>query len=212
MAGHRRPEIQFTDAPRGQCRWCGEAILYESGEKRGRTDLRRRWHSRCVEEYNQSDPSEARKRIRRRDRGRCRACKIDTYAIRREMKKIGRGRTKEIRQRGFKPKQSYWELDHIVPLIDGGGHGDDNLQTLCTPCHKEKTAEEARRRAEARRCNASTFDSKAPPSRDATGEDVPARLDPRTKEATRRPAMDLKQLLVRADEVNERVESVLKNF
>jgi 5-methylcytosine-specific restriction endonuclease McrA len=40
-----------------------------------------------------------------------------------------------------------WELDHVTPLIDGGSHDFKNLQTLCTPCHKHKTAKEARNRA-----------------------------------------------------------------
>ncbi len=52
-----------------------------------------------------------------------------------------------MRERGYKPRQSFWELDHIVPLIDGGSHDDENLQTLCTPCHAAKTAGEARVRA-----------------------------------------------------------------
>ena len=30
-----------------------------------------------------------------------------------------------------------------MPLVDGGSHEPSNLQTLCTPCHKRKTAEEA---------------------------------------------------------------------
>ena len=35
--------------------------------------------------------------------------------------------------------------DHIVPLAEGGGDGDDNLQTLCQSCDKAKTAQESRR-------------------------------------------------------------------
>jgi 5-methylcytosine-specific restriction protein A len=35
------------------------------------------------------------------------------------------------------------EVDHIIPMAKGGGHGRDNLQGICTPCHKRKTADEA---------------------------------------------------------------------
>ena len=36
------------------------------------------------------------------------------------------------------------ELDHIVNVAAGGTDDDDNLQSLCVPCHKEKTAAESR--------------------------------------------------------------------
>lgn len=39
------------------------------------------------------------------------------------------------------------EVDHIVPLIDGGTDYDDNVQALCIACHKQKTKAEARQRA-----------------------------------------------------------------
>lgn len=35
-----------------------------------------------------------------------------------------------------------YEIDHIKPLASGGSNNLDNLQALCTSCHKEKTAEE----------------------------------------------------------------------
>lgn len=44
-----------------------------------------------------------------------------------------------------------WNCDHIVPLWEGGGNGDDNLQAICANCHAEKSCLEARRRREARR-------------------------------------------------------------
>lgn len=34
------------------------------------------------------------------------------------------------------------ELDHIVPLAKGGADDESNLQPLCGPCHKIKTAED----------------------------------------------------------------------
>ncbi len=145
MSEHRRPEIRFTDAERGRCRWCGETIAHETGPKKGETNRRRRWHPACLEIYDASDPREARSRVRKRDRTVCAACRLDTNALRREVR--GRGRARILREKGFVPRRSLWELDHIVPLIDGGGHELENLQTLCTPCHKKKSAREATDRA-----------------------------------------------------------------
>lgn len=39
------------------------------------------------------------------------------------------------------------EVDHKVPLWDGGTDDEDNKWLLCRPCHEEKTAAEATRRA-----------------------------------------------------------------
>ena len=54
------------------------------------------------------------------------------------------------------PKEGdFWEADHIVPVAEGGGETSlNNFQTLCVPCHKKKTKEQAagktkRQRAEA---------------------------------------------------------------
>lgn len=43
------------------------------------------------------------------------------------------------------------EYDHVVPLWRGGVNHLDNLQTLCVPCHRGKTAREAAERAAVRR-------------------------------------------------------------
>ena len=39
------------------------------------------------------------------------------------------------------------ELDHIVPLWEGGHEADANRQGLCTSCHQKKSAQEAKKRA-----------------------------------------------------------------
>jgi len=39
------------------------------------------------------------------------------------------------------------QIDHKVPLEQGGSNDDDNLQPLCNDCHQAKTAAEARARA-----------------------------------------------------------------
>jgi len=140
--------IRFSAAPRGICRWCGEAILYGPGPKQGALDRRRRWHPACVDAYNESDPRLLRRRVQKRDRGVCRSCGVDTRALARELR--GPGRAKRMRALGFQPRRSLWELDHVVPLIEGGSHDADNLQTLCVPCHRKKSAAETRERARAR--------------------------------------------------------------
>ena len=37
-----------------------------------------------------------------------------------------------------------WDIDHIVPVANGGSNDDDNLQLLCASCHKRKTAKDVR--------------------------------------------------------------------
>lgn len=51
----------------------------------------------------------------------------------------------------WKPGDPYLEVDHVVPLIDGGSFSVANLQLLCREHHARKTAREAGRRARRRR-------------------------------------------------------------
>jgi 5-methylcytosine-specific restriction protein A len=37
-------------------------------------------------------------------------------------------------------RRTWWEADHIVPVVEGGDSGLDNVRTLCLPCHREETA------------------------------------------------------------------------
>ena len=58
--------------------------------------------------------------------------------------------TKEERQQIFdkadgccqlcsKQLKTKFDIDHIIPLAEGGSNGPENLQVLCKPCHFEKT-------------------------------------------------------------------------
>ncbi|XP_006834663.1 PREDICTED: DNA annealing helicase and endonuclease ZRANB3 [Chrysochloris asiatica] len=46
----------------------------------------------------------------------------------------------------------FWQVDHIKPVYNGGGQCSlDNLQTLCTVCHRERTARQAKERSQVRK-------------------------------------------------------------
>ncbi|XP_036742539.2 DNA annealing helicase and endonuclease ZRANB3 isoform X2 [Manis pentadactyla] len=46
----------------------------------------------------------------------------------------------------------FWQVDHIRPVSSGGGQCSlDNLQTLCTICHRERTVRQAKERSQVRR-------------------------------------------------------------
>jgi 5-methylcytosine-specific restriction enzyme A len=72
----------------------------------------------CVHEWKlRSDPAYVRKEIWKRDRGTCRMCGCDLRKARRR-----------------------WEVDHILPVADGGGEcGLENYRLLCRRCHAAVT-------------------------------------------------------------------------
>lgn len=52
-----------------------------------------------------------------------------------------------------------WDADHITPVEHGGGScGIENFQTLCHPCHKRKTAQQAAQKAQQRNPRPTTTD------------------------------------------------------
>ena len=53
----------------------------------------------------------------------------------------------------FGPKAKA-EFDHVIALRDKGENREANLQAICQPCHKTKTASEAGPRAKADRLRA----------------------------------------------------------
>lgn len=150
------------------CCYCGKMLI---GQKR------RYCSSECFQEvYIRCRPNYARGKVWRRDRGVCAICGKDTNALSERLKKTikkycyegtryvrhlrkgGKERAKRInRHLGFDAivigrRQLYadvkWEVDHIKPVIEGGGLcGLENLRTVCTWCHKKLTAELAGRRA-----------------------------------------------------------------
>lgn len=135
----------------------------------------------CVHEWRlTTDPTYQRRHVHERDRGVCSACGLDCDALERDYQAAKRALYRErcqpdgdlphrtsllwqyghwsrdaealLRGLGFIPGRSFWEMDHVVPVVEGGGGcGLDGLRTLCCPCHRRETAALARRRAGSRR-------------------------------------------------------------
>lgn len=178
------PPVLLPRGPRGfpLCRWC-----------KRETDSRRSTFcgQPCVHAWKlRSDPGYLRGVVFHRDRGVCVACGTDTEALRAWIRAhipcmggpggvpyVGTGGVYPIyprhrdllRARGYDLARSLWAADHIVPVAAGGGQCDvDNIQTLCVPCHKAKSAREAAARRAARRAPTAAPQDPTPVPREAT--------------------------------------------
>lgn len=149
-------DIRRNAAGKPLCRFCKKEV---SPPKRTFCS------AECVHEHKiRTQPSYMRKCVFKRDRGVCIKCGCDTMKLQKVLAhaKEKCKTTPEFAAvldmvgislfRGFKIKlksrKGYlWDADHIISVIEGGGEcGLDNIQTLCIPCHKEKTAELRHRR------------------------------------------------------------------
>lgn len=101
--------------------------------------------------------------VYKRDRGICAGCKSDTrqqkIRIEDTIHECGGNfkdprmlaLLKELNLTPHEARKSLWQADHRVPVDFGGGEcGLDNIQTLCTKCHKLKTGRQAARGAKVR--------------------------------------------------------------
>jgi 5-methylcytosine-specific restriction endonuclease McrA len=112
-----------------------------------------------------SDANYQAEHVLARDKGVCAVCGLDCVALFAELKGlrshwsapyspafIERCQAIGLPRHLRALMRRLWEMDHIIPVIEGGGScGLENLRTLCWACHRKETAALARRRAEARR-------------------------------------------------------------
>jgi 5-methylcytosine-specific restriction protein A len=128
---------------RNLCRWCNLEV------PKGRLTFCSGW---CVEEWRlRSNPGYLREKVYERDKGVCVQCGVDCEAAWRHLKKLrGAARVRAWMTWGIEAnsRQTLWDADHIVPVVEGGGECDlSNLRTLCLKCHRTATAALRERRA-----------------------------------------------------------------
>lgn len=177
----RRVVLPYPKDENGKplCRWCRGPVL----------PPRQSWCSdTCVGDYkDRYDAAHQRRQVKKRDKGVCASCGLDTTAFREELKRAYFDGMRErglpqplhehyihvsilaktpacmalLEKHGFTLKdvsfsghgmQDFWQADHAVPVVEGGGgvHWQE-LRTLCSSCHRRETKALAARRAAARK-------------------------------------------------------------
>jgi 5-methylcytosine-specific restriction endonuclease McrA len=155
----RRPPLHHDARSGGTCRWCGEAILHESGARDGEANLRRSWHPDCVEAYKLAAWRKAQARfVKKRDGACCAACgaapKKWLASRRRSIDRQTRGRYVRVRRAcalELDHTVPLWSVAHLPPEARRAYYGPDNLKLLCPTCHRAKTTREAAERAARKR-------------------------------------------------------------
>jgi 5-methylcytosine-specific restriction endonuclease McrA len=123
-----------------------------------------------------SQPAYARRMVGRRDHGICVECHPDVQRLIADADAMTSIQMPHLQPGSRERHDAFmtllsphrcgaWEMDHILPVVEGGGVPDDiaaltaeavlaNLRTLCRAHHRAVAAALARRRAEARRAAA----------------------------------------------------------
>ncbi|XP_074158000.1 DNA annealing helicase and endonuclease ZRANB3 isoform X2 [Sminthopsis crassicaudata] len=131
------------------------------------------WDSRfcsqkCQEEFwIRSNNSYLRAKVFEIEHGVCQLCNLNAQELFLSLRDAPKNQRKNLLQTTWISKLSieqlnemminpveghFWQVDHIRPVYSGGGQCSlENLQTLCTVCHKEKTAKQAKERSQAKR-------------------------------------------------------------
>ncbi|KAM3585176.1 uncharacterized protein V6R79_009542 [Siganus canaliculatus] len=128
---------------------------------------------RCQEEFQlRSSQSYMRSRVLEAEKGVCQHCGLLAHDLflkvrdappsqRKEMLEntwLSQLSIKELNEMIRAPVEGdFWQVDHIQPVYSGGGQCSlDNLQTLCTVCHKARTAQQAKERSQRKKSAAAS--------------------------------------------------------
>ncbi|XP_036396711.1 DNA annealing helicase and endonuclease ZRANB3 [Megalops cyprinoides] len=122
----------------------------------------------CQEEFQvRSSQGYMRARVLEAEQGVCQHCGLHAHQLFQRVRDAPPGSRKELLESTWLSQLSlkqlnemirnpaegqFWQVDHIRPVYSGGGQCSlDNLQTLCTVCHRERTAQQAKERSQTRK-------------------------------------------------------------
>uniref|UniRef100_A0A8D2ZI95 Zinc finger, RAN-binding domain containing 3 n=1 Tax=Scophthalmus maximus TaxID=52904 RepID=A0A8D2ZI95_SCOMX len=123
---------------------------------------------RCQEEFQlRSSQTYMRSRVLEVEQGVCQQCGLHAHALFLKVRDAPPPQRKEMLENTWLAQLSlkqlnemirapvegdFWQVDHIRPVYSGGGQCLlDNLQTLCTVCHRGRTALQAKERSAMRK-------------------------------------------------------------
>uniref|UniRef100_A0A671YZ75 Zinc finger RANBP2-type containing 3 n=1 Tax=Sparus aurata TaxID=8175 RepID=A0A671YZ75_SPAAU len=128
---------------------------------------------RCQEEFQlRSSQTYMRSRVLEAEQGICQHCGLHAHDLFLKVRDAPPSQRKEMLENTWLAQLSlkqlnemirapvegdFWQVDHIRPVYSGGGQCSlDNLQTLCTVCHKARTAQQAKERSQMRKSAAAS--------------------------------------------------------
>ncbi|XP_066202397.1 DNA annealing helicase and endonuclease ZRANB3 [Saccopteryx leptura] len=149
----------------------GNPLCLRCQQPTGQTE--REWESRfcslkCQEEFRIcSNNSYLRAKVFEIEHGVCQLCNLNAHELFLRLRDAPRNQRKSLLDVTWTSKLPleqlnemirnpgeghFWQVDHIKPVFVGGGQCClDNLQTLCTVCHRERTARQSKERSQVRR-------------------------------------------------------------
>ncbi|KAM9836018.1 DNA annealing helicase and endonuclease ZRANB3 [Aulostomus maculatus] len=128
---------------------------------------------KCQEEFQlRSSQTYMRSRVLEAEQGICQHCGLHAHDLFLKVRDAPPSQRKEMLENTWLSQLSlkqlnemirapvegdFWQVDHIRPVYSGGGQCSlDNLQTLCTVCHKARTAQQAKERSQMRKSAAAS--------------------------------------------------------
>ncbi|XP_035249465.1 DNA annealing helicase and endonuclease ZRANB3 isoform X2 [Anguilla anguilla] len=122
----------------------------------------------CQEEFQvRSSQAYMRARVLEAEQGVCQGCGLNAHQLYQSVRDAPPASRKELLENTWLSQLSlkqlnemirtpvegqFWQVDHIRPVYSGGGQCSlDNLQTLCTVCHRQRTSHQAKERSQIRK-------------------------------------------------------------
>uniref|UniRef100_A0A8C3K6U1 Zinc finger RANBP2-type containing 3 n=1 Tax=Calidris pygmaea TaxID=425635 RepID=A0A8C3K6U1_9CHAR len=182
QSGHSTKEAEGSSPPKGYLQALdsqGNPLCLSCHQPAGRPEPGcRAWDTRfcshaCQEDFSiRSSQSYLRTKVFEIERGVCQFCKQNAQELYLSIRDAPKGQRKELLESSWmshlplgqlnemirSPAEGqFWQVDHIKPVYSGGGQCSlENLQTLCTLCHRERTAKQAKERSQLKRRSLAT--------------------------------------------------------